>query len=350
MTGLIRLRWCRCLRVAATGLFGSVAASHSALAQEATVTGVVVEASSLSTIGGATVRLSGSPPFFTNLDGAFQFPEVAPGRHTLTVEALGYRTRSTQLMVREDTAVVIQMDPDPIVLDSLLVRAGDIKGITIKGDIRDAETGQRVLYAEVTVEPGFSPVGALSGQFKVKKVPVGRPVSVLVEAVEYLPVRIALITERDTTLTVELEPDPVGIRLIAQQARKLEARSRGQPYRRRVLGEDRLALLPTWSMYEVVIRELGFAKRSWNRSSSLSRMAPGRSPGVSAQCLFIDDVQQMHFAFLWGLWPGEVARVEIYDGGGMVRVYTKRYLVRLLGKEPGPMFYSRGGLMGPICR
>jgi hypothetical protein len=256
-----------------------------------------------------------------------------------------------EVVIRADTVLSVEMDPDPILLDSLLVRTGDI---TIRGEILDARTGLRVLYAQVTVQPDFSTVGALSGEFRVRKVPIGRAVTVLVEAVEYLPARIALITEADTSLTIELRPDPVGIRIIAQQAEKLEARSRGQPYARRVLGKDRLALLPSWTMYEVVDREMRMGGRSWERNRGGRRRASdvGGSRGQDLNrpnCLFIDDAKQLHPSFLWGLWPGEVGRVEIYDGGGMVRVYTKRYLVSLLGKDPKPMFYSKGGLMGPTC-
>ena len=294
----------------AIGVLVAATIPESGWAQGITVTGLVVERTRSSWIGGATVPLSGSPLFFTDLDGTFRFTGVTPGRHTLFVEAMGYQTRSQEMVIRADTAFTVEMDPDPIRLDSLLVRAGNI---TIRGEILDASTGQRVLFAQVTVQPDFSTVGAISGHFTVRRVPVGRAVTVLVEAVEFLPARIALITEADTSLTVEMEPDPVGIRMVAEQAQKLEARSRGQPYRRRVLGEDRLALLPSWTMYEVGSRELKMSKRSWNRGG----VRGGRPSG-----------------------PGEVARVEIYDDGGMVRIYTKRYLVSLLGKEPGPMFYT----------
>jgi len=187
---------------------------EAAWTQEFTVMGLVVERTQTSWIGGAAVRLSGSPPFYTNVGGAFQFTGVTPGPHTITVEAMGYHTRSMDVVIRADTALLIEMDPDPVVLDSLLVRAANI---TIRGEILDAQTRQRVLYAQVTVQPDFSTVGAISGQFRIRNVPVGRAVTVLAEAVEYLPARIALITAADTALTIELDPDPVGIRLLAEQ-------------------------------------------------------------------------------------------------------------------------------------
>ena len=326
--------------ILATGILAFAAAPGAVWAQQITVTGLVVERTQASWIGGATVRLSGSPPFFTNLDGAFQFTRVTPGRHTLTVQALGYETRSIDLVVQADTALLIEMDPDPIVLDSLLVRTGNIR---IRGDIRDAQTGQRVLYAQVTVRPGFSTVGAISGRFTVKKVPIGRAVTVLVEAVEYLPARIALITEADTSLTIELEHDSIGIRLLAQKVRALEARSNSIPYRRRDIDKEEMARWAGWTIYEIVQRQI----------SMMSFGRPGRNRARRLDeppCLFIDDQQQMHIAFLWGLSAGEVERVEIYDRGGMIRVYTKRFVVGLGVKQLPSILYIKDGLGRPVCR
>jgi hypothetical protein len=314
------------------------AAPRPGEAQQITVTGVVVERTQSSWIGGATVRLSGSPPFFTDLDGAFRFSGVIPGPHTLTVQALGYQTLSAEVVVRADTVLVVRMDPDPIVLDSLLVRAGNIR---IRGEVLDAGTGQRVLFASVRVEPGFSSVGAVSGSFTIKKIPVGRPVSLIVEAVEYLPARIALITEADTSLTIRLEPDPVGIRMLELQAEKLQVRSSAIAYSRKVLDKEELARWSSWSVFEIVERQLSTIGR--RRSARLDTDAG------PPKCLFIDDRQQMFWEFLWGLWPGEVARIEFFDRGEMVRIYTKRYLLRLQGRDPPPLIYMKAGIMGTVC-
>jgi len=327
--------------VLAVGILASATVPGAAWAQQVTVVGMVVERTQSSWIGGATVRLSGSPPFFTDLDGAFRFTRVTPGRHTLTVEAMGYQTWSMDLAIRADTALLIEMDPDPILLDSLLVRAGDIR---IRGEILDAQTGQRVLYAQVTVQPGFSTIGAISGQFTIRRVPIGRAVTVLVEAIEYLPARIALITEADTSLTIELEPDPMGIRMLAQQVQKLETRSRSVAYRKSVIDREDLAFYPGRTAYDIVEARL----RTVRFGSNPLGMTEG---GTRPQCIFIDDVQLQHLDLLYGLMAGEVERVEIFDRGGMIRVYTKRFVVGLLGKEPGTMFYMKVGLIGPpVCR
>lgn len=320
------------------GFLGAGVPSEAVRAQGATVRGRIVERTQGSWIGGAAVRLSGSPPYFTNLDGRFQFAGVAPGRHTLTVEAMGYRARSLELLIRTDTAMAVEMEPDPIVLDSLLVRAGEI---TIRGEIRDARDGQRVFDARVSVLPGFPAVRAVRGGFTVRRVPVGRAATVIVESLGFLPARIALITESDTTLTVDLEPDPVGLRMLAAQVQKLEMRSRSVPYSRRVIDQENLDGYAGWSVLDIVNNQLARFGRRGARLTTDS----------FHPCLFVDDVQQMHLGLLWSLAGGDVARIEIYDRGGMIRIYTQRFLVRTLGREPTTLVYIEevGGL-GPVCR
>jgi hypothetical protein len=250
---------------------------------------------------------------------------------------MGYQTRSLELEIQSDTTLTIEMDPDPIRLDSLLVRSGNIR---IRGELFDALTGDRVLYAQVTVQPDFSTFDALLGRFTVKKVPIGRAVTVLVEAIEYLPARIALITEADTSLTIEMEPDSVAIRLLAQKVQMLEARSLSLTVRQRALDKEDLARYAAWPAREAI----GTVLSLQGVGAFRERMT------LDPHCIFVDDREQFHLAFLWGLGTGEIERVESYDRGRMVRVYTKRYVMGLGAKELPPISYTRVGLRRPICR
>ena len=119
--------------------------------QEVTVAGIVVERGTLSSIGGATVSLSGKPAFFTGLDGRFRFTEVVPGSATLTISALGYHPLNLELYIRGDTTLTVEMDPDPIRMDSLLVMPGKI---SIRGTIRDGVSGLRVPRANLYIGSG----------------------------------------------------------------------------------------------------------------------------------------------------------------------------------------------------
>jgi hypothetical protein len=229
------------------------------------------------------------------------------------------------------------MAPDPIVLDSLLVRAGRI---TIRGRITDATDPDRIPFAQVTVLPGFPTVGAVSGRFTIRGVPVGRAVTVLVESVGYYPAPIALITEADTTLYVALEPDSVGMRMLAQQAEKLSVRSRSVPYALQSLDREELDRRPGWTAFDIVN----------SRLRMMGRRGRTLSPNGQHYCLFVDDVNRRFPAFLFGFNADEVERIEIYDRGGMIRVYTRRYLISLMGREPPTVVYIKGGMGRPVCR
>jgi len=323
--------------VVAAVVLTSVIIPGASWGQEVTITGLVVEATQASWIGGAVVRLSGSPPFFTKLDGAFVFRGVTLGRHILTVQAMGYQTRSLEIVIQSDTTLLIEMDPDPIILDSLLVRSGNI---TIKGEILDARTGLRILHSQASIQPGPATVGAVSGQFTFRRVFIGRAVTVFVEAVEYLPARIALITDADTSLTVELEPDPVGIELIAQQVQKLETRSNMTRYTKKVIDREDMALNPGWTIYDMIRTRLN----AMGRGRAFSDRYTGRM-----SCLFIDEVNVGYPDYLRGLTALEVERVEIYGRGSHIRVYTKRFLINMLQQEPGTMMKVKFGLTDWNC-
>jgi len=148
-----------------------------------TVRGQVVEEVHSTWIGGATVRLSGHPSFITDSDGRFRFTDVAPGLHTLIVEAMGYRPRQIPLTIRADTVLHVEMEVDPVRLDSLLVEAGTI---TLRGRVTDRATGRRIPEARVRAPDVY-------------------------------------------TLTIGLEPDSIGIRLFAGAVSQLEIRSRAVP-------------------------------------------------------------------------------------------------------------------------
>jgi hypothetical protein len=236
-----------------TSLLLALAGPLAAGAQQVTVSGVVVYGSPPASVGGATVRLSGSGAYFTDLDGWFRFEDVPPGPHSLTVQALGYRTRSLDLVIAADTILAVELEPDPLPLDSLLVRARTVR---VRGNIVDARTGLRVLYAEVTMEPEYPTVGAISGQFTVRDVPVGQPLIILAEALEYFPARVAVTAEVDTTLTIELEPDPVAIRLLERQVERLETRSLSVPYAIDEAGREDIRMSGVAMIGELVRRRL----------------------------------------------------------------------------------------------
>lgn len=291
--------------------------------------GRVVERTHSTWIGGASVYLSGRPVFITHADGNFRFSGVAPGTHTLTVEAMGYRTRQWSILVRADTTLVVEMEVDPIRLDSLLVEAGRI---TLKGRVVDGVTGRKIPEARVRAGPLHETFTSSGGSFRIKDLPRGYLTPVEVDAYRYLPARIALITERDTTLTIELEPDSLGIRLFAVKTEELERRTVTVPLSVVSINRTFLERMPSRSVYDVIKWRIG-------RST------------FSSQCLFIDEVKQFDTDVLDSYSGGEIERIEVFQRGRMIRIYTQAFIAGNLGRSKAfpKIVFVAGGLGPDTC-
>ncbi|MFH1762612.1 MAG: carboxypeptidase regulatory-like domain-containing protein [Gemmatimonadota bacterium] len=294
----------------------------------ATVSGQVVEEIHSTWIGGATVRLTERPVFITGSDGGFRFNGVTPGPHTLTVEAMGYRSRAFTLVIRADTILRVEMEVDPIRLDSLLVEAGKI---TLRGSVADGVTGRRVPEARVRAGSLYEVFTNAGGSFRIKNLPRGYSIPILVEAYKYLPARLSLITERDTTLAVELDPDSLGIRLFAAKTRELEIRTAAVPLSVLALNRHYLERSPNRSAYDVI------------------RWRIGRD--FTTSCLFIDEVKQFETRILDSYDAGEIERIEVFERGRMVRVYTQWFVATNLGtsKTFPRILFLPGGLGPDTC-
>ncbi len=310
----------------------------SAAAQDPTytVTGRVVERVNATWIGGATVRLSGRAPFITGPDGLFRFPNVTPGRQSLTVEAMGYGPHQRFLMVQSDTTVSVEMEVDPVRLDSLLVEAGTI---TLRGRVTDGETGRRIPEARVQAGKIQEAITNAGGSFRIRDLPRGHSIPILIYAYRYLPGRLSIITEEDTTLAIKLEPDSLGIRLFAAATRALEIRTAAVPLSVRALDRDFLERTPSRSVYDVI---------KWRNGGS----------DFSTSCLFIDEKKQFDTRILESYNASEMERIEMYRGSrmgfrrmAMVRVYTQEFVAKHLGttKPFQKILFLPGGIGPDTC-
>jgi hypothetical protein len=233
-----------------------------------TVFGRVVEVTNATWIGGATVTLSGRPPFISDQNGQFRLEDVPAGPYTLSVQAMGYRSQDVSLTIRADTELLIEMEVDPIRLDSLLVEAGFIN---VRGNVVDAATGARIPEARIRAGRAPETFSSSRGLFRVKDLPRGYSIPILVDAFKYLPVRIALITDQDTTLTIPMEADLVSIRFFQETVQELEIRSRGVALSRTQLNRRYIQLLPNRSVYGLIKWRL---RRDFN-----------------SDCIFVDEVK-----------------------------------------------------------
>lgn len=317
-------------------LFG-IAAPISVHAQAVSLYGVVVERSQLTPIRNAVIRLAGFSPATTDNQGRFRFDQVMPGQHALSIEAFGYLRRSLELPIRADTIIQFELDPDPFVLDTLLVSTGNI---TIKGIVRDGATELKLLRgAQVTIYPGSRTIGAMSGSFTLQDVPKNRPIGLLIEAIEYLPVRVEFLAERDTTLDVGMTVDSVAVRMIAQQAKRLETRSQSMPYSIDALDREAIHRSGVSSIGELIRRRL---------PSVIPEQPP--YPDPDEVCVIYDDMPSRLEDFI--VAPPELfERIEIFGHRGkMIRVYSKRYVATLMRVRRLPSITYMDAGLRTLCR
>jgi len=271
---------------------------------------------------GAIVRLTGSDTTMTTgPSGTFSFAGVIAGRVILTVAAPAYEFRSIPLELAADTVLTITMRLRTTSLDPMLVRPGSVK---IKGSVLDSASGDAILFAQVTLFPQGSYVEASnSGRFTLDKVPTG-PVMLVAEAVEHLPRTIQFDARRDTTVTMRLAIDSVAIRMKDRQVMRLNDRSYSQPYMIRSYNRQAIEQEGQAMLGYVIDRMMVKSPSSQERNARNVKSA-------DEGCYFLDD-KKVVFAVLDGQYPELVERVEIYGGGAMIRVYTKRYVLSLAGQ------------------
>lgn len=303
-----------------TALFGLLAFGlglpRPLYGQQFTISGVVIERTDLAPVGNAVVRLAGVTSQITNNDGRFRFSGVTAGNHTLSIEAFGYGEYSLELVVHADTILEIGLDPNPFPLDTVVVST---RRLTISGGIYDAATGLKLLQgAQVTVYPGSRVIDAVSGGFTLRNVPSGSRIGLLVEALEYLPATLEFVVQNDTTVTVALDVDSVGMRLVAQQVVRLENRSMSIPHPIRAVNRDRIRQSGTSTIGELIHR--------LRPGSTFDR----RAVEPFEQCVLLDDMR-VGLEDVVNIPPELIERVEVLGRrGSMVRVYTRRYVARLM--------------------
>ena len=292
------------------GLFLCIAGS-SAWAQTVTVTGRVEDAVTRSPITGAAVSVAGVGDFYSNALGQFRFAGVPAGTRLLTVRALGYAERRLQLELQKDTALVIALAVDPLLMDSLRVGT---RFIEVSGRLIERATGRFVIDAAVLATPNRNVRTNKAGAFRFRRVPASVPLQIQVTAFSYEPVLVSFVPERDTTIALELAADTMVQRLIGEQYVRLEQRMK------RGIGE----------VFSVPRTQL--LQREWGSLAEalawIIKYAP-YSPAKQTVCVYVDE-RLIGGSPAGMLLPEEVERVEYHFDGAMLRIYTRRFMARMV--------------------
>jgi hypothetical protein len=289
----------------------------SASAQTARVSGRVIDGDRGTPIAGASVRLTGASMRATDSLGRFEFTDVVPGRYIVTVTSIGYRLQSVHLTIQRDTALSISMTRRVVSLDTMVVRP---KYLRLKGTAVDSASGDALMQAQATLYPGSRFVGALSGVFNFDSVAPG-PVTIIVEGAEHLPVRLEFDASRDTAFRVKMAVDSVALRMIKLQVMRLQQRAQSAPYSVRSFNREAIGAHHVSSIGLFLDRKV---------TKPIPPRIKARLSAMDA-CYFIDD-NRVEPAMFDSLEPELIERAEVYKDGGMVRVYTKRYVASLINK------------------
>lgn len=294
--------------------------------------GTVVDATTGAPVRIASVSLEGTDVrALTDGEGVFRLRAPSPGSWVLRVESYGYRELTRPLVLAGPVAdLVIEMEPLPVLLDSLTVGQ---RRVDVDGNVRDVALDVALMDVEVLVDGAPRAVTNPRGNFDLDDLWEGTPTRVSLRAFGYLPVDTVILPRDDLDLEFALSPDPLIEKLMAAQVERLQDRMGGRrTITRPPLDRERLMYWRGLSLLEVL---------------EFSRMGGMR-------CLFIDEElvpQGWEREMLMTVLPGELHRVESLFGGGMIRVYTRDFMRRMLSgavELRRPVYVTMAN--PPLCR
>jgi hypothetical protein len=217
--------------------------------------------------------------------------------------------------------------------------------VTLSGQVVDAASGQPIAAAQVEVRPRRERVLTdAHGNFRLRTT-AGEHV-IVASAMGYgsalTPVTLADAT---VELEVSLEKNPILLEGIVATVNRLERRRRAYPYPVRALETAEIATSGAGSIGQLVQSRLGVTFVACRNTSNRMRILFGDFPecvherGTTTRAVvYIDDVRMFGVNALSMYSPEEVAVVESYRHGQMIRVYTRWYIEHAArGYQPLPM-------------
>jgi hypothetical protein len=313
---------------------GIVFCTATLRAQPVRISGIVVDAR-LRPIAGATLRLTGADSAITTPpDGSFVFEGLFPNGLILTVSAPGYQYRSIPLGPG-NTALTITLQSSVITLDPMIVRP---KTFRVKGQVVDAESRDALMFARVTLYPDNRARNANAvGDFRFDSVAAGT-MTIVAEAMEHLPVAIQFTAMRDTSVKIRMPIDSVALRMMELQVGRLKKRAQGSEFTVKYADRKDIAREARSAISEMVEKLLVMR---FDRPRTMQKSA-------DESCVFYDD-RKIAPGMMFGIYPELIERVEVYNRGGMIRIYSKRYVMSLMAQDQlkKPVYLLTG--LGVFC-
>ena len=211
--------------------------------------------------------------------------------------------------------------------------------VTISGTVTDASTGAPIAGAAVTLERARRTVWTdEEGRFTVTKVEPGEE-SLTVEELGYTDGNLKIaVGEGATPVDVRLQPDPVLIKGLAVMARRLRTRPEAMYMSMRAFDERELAPTNSFSVAEALqnrgaIIPMPCRFGGYNCIYTRGQVVPAR--------VWLDDMRLFGGLDELRTIPlNDLYRVEVYERGRFVQIYTKGWALRAAryGSVLSPMF------------
>lgn len=307
--------------------------AHSLDAQARAVVGGWVLASDGTTgVGNARIELEGHGSTLTTEQGAFRFDNVTVGAYRLRIDAFGFASVSRVLIVEGDLVESFVLDVAPFILDSIVVEA---RSIELEGRVRDPVDDISLVDVDVFSTQQPATQTRPNGNFSLD-VYEGVPVGLSIRSFGYQPLDTVITPmEDDDRHIFHLRPDSTALRLIDSQIARIEERS-GNRLAFLMRPMDRRALT-RWGNMTLV--------------DMLPRQYPFTYKRVS--CMILDEEPLTPWTMessLETILVREVERIEFLFDGAMMRVYTRRFMLKMLatGNElRRPVYVSV--VIPPVC-
>ncbi len=198
--------------------------------------------------------------------------------------------------------------------------------VTLQGQVIDHNTGQPIVGAVVEVEKlHFRAVTDREGRFTLRKVHPGEQEFVVSRLGYQEEVRAVSIAPGAESVAFQLLPDPVVLEGLTVKMNLLERRHRqvavaSRSFDRAVLGTSAAPTVLDFVQTHGGVYGVECGRRSPERDCTYSRGTLVR-PAV-----FVDEMPAFGLEGLRTVRPQEVERVEVYQGGRHIRVYTSHFL------------------------
>ena len=198
--------------------------------------------------------------------------------------------------------------------------------VTLQGQVIDHATGQPIVGATVEVEKlHFRAVTDREGRFTLRKVHPGEQEFVVSRLGYQEEVRAVAIAPGAESALFQLRPDPVVLEGLTVKMNLLDRRHRQVAVASRAFGREALTATAAPTMLEFVQIHGGVFAMDCGRVA-YERNCTNSRGSLIRPAVFVDEMPAFGLEGLRSVRPEEVERVEVYQRGRQIRVYTSHFM------------------------